>query len=433
MSRKKPKKTTAPVTLSPKKYIQTKGRSLPIHECLINPDWQESGMATILISRQQPGGKLLGGVYLTDIFCLGLKNTLYFFNETPDDYEEELKDTFFSGQSYEPCDYVLAHNIIYGAIAYAQELGFGPNKDFAMSRFILEEDDESIELMELEFGKDGQPCYIIGPYDNVGLTIGKLKAAVGEGNFTVISPADDLYDEDDDDGYFDEEEEDDFADAEEVPGDIPLGMIPNLVLPAGVDPQNLQLINYDISFEPMHDERYIHYYEQLGDRMEKLYEQAAKEPKKAAPRLEELILQYPEFPVLQNYLAVAYMNSGREQEAEQLIEQSYQNFPDYLFARLNYARLCLENGNLDRVAEILDNKFEIKLLYPERDTFHFSEVINFYSVAGKYFFEKGEIDRAQTYLDMMKKIDPEHPMTRQLETTLMLQKLKKGIGKLFRR
>jgi tetratricopeptide (TPR) repeat protein len=268
------------------------------------------------------------------------------------------------------------------------------------------------------------------------LNIAKLKAAVGEGNFTVISPADDLLDDEEDDWLDDDEEEEDedgFTDAEEVAGDTPAGIIPGRALPAGADPKKLQLINYDISFEPMHDERYIRYYKQLGDRLEKLHEQAAKEPKKAVPQLEELVLQYPQFPVLQNYLAVAYMNSGREQEAEQLIEQSYQNFPDYLFARLNYARLYLENGDLDRVAEILDNKFEIKLLYPERDTFHFSEVINFYNVAGRYFFEKGETDRAQTYADMMKKIDPEHPMTRQLEATLTLQKLKKGFKKLFGR
>ncbi len=225
MARNKPRKPApAPVKLSPEKYIQTKARSLPVHECLINPDWQESGMATVLVCRKQPSGNLIVGLYLVDVLCLGLKITYFYFNQTARYYEEELKDLLYQGQTYEPCDYVLAHNVIYGAIAYAEDLGFRPDKDFAVTQYILAEDDESVELVELEFGRDGKPCFVAGPRDNVALITGKLRAAVGEGNFTVMYPGgpfgnDAAFDEDDFEDEDDENADEAFDEYEEVDED----------------------------------------------------------------------------------------------------------------------------------------------------------------------------------------------------------------------
>ena len=50
-------------------------RQYPLYECLINASWKEKGLATVLISRRQPDGDLLFGVYLVDTLCLGVKNT----------------------------------------------------------------------------------------------------------------------------------------------------------------------------------------------------------------------------------------------------------------------------------------------------------------------------------------------------------------------
>jgi hypothetical protein len=231
MARNKPRKPApAPVKLSPEKYIQTKARSLPVHECLINSDWQSSGMATVLVSRKQPSGNFIVGVYIVDVLCLGLKITYFYFNQTARYYEEELKDLLFQGQLSVPCDYVLAHNVIYGAVAYAEDLGFRPDKDFAVTQYILAEDDESVELIELEFGRDGKPCFVAGPRDNVALITGKLRAAVGEGNFTVMYPggpfdgAGAFYEDDFDADDFDAEDENDdeaFDAFEEVDEEAP--------------------------------------------------------------------------------------------------------------------------------------------------------------------------------------------------------------------
>jgi len=170
------------------KNIIKNARELPVHECLINPQWKEEGMASILISRKQTDGKLAFGTFMLDTFCLGLKNTFCNANIPLDEYENTLKEKMYSLTSYIECDINLAHQIIYGAIDYARELGFKPQKDFKLSRYILEEPSEKYSAAHLEFGKDGKPFYIAGPDDNVDYIIRKLSERVGVENFNLTHP-----------------------------------------------------------------------------------------------------------------------------------------------------------------------------------------------------------------------------------------------------
>lgn len=170
------------------KSIINNARELPVHECLINPQWKEEGMATILISRKQTDGKLAFGTFMVDTFCLGLKNTFCNANITLDEYENTFKEKMYSLTSYIECDIDLAHQIIYGAIDFAKELGFEPQRDFKLSRYILEEPSGKHSSAHLEFGKDGKPFYIAGPDDNVDLIIRKLSERVGVENFNFTHP-----------------------------------------------------------------------------------------------------------------------------------------------------------------------------------------------------------------------------------------------------
>jgi hypothetical protein len=81
-----------------------------------------------------------------------------------------------------------ACRIIFGAIEYARRLGFKPQKDFALSRFVLEGLSETDYDFELEFGFEGKPFYIAGPHDDFMAIIETLKKNVGEGNFDFIAP-----------------------------------------------------------------------------------------------------------------------------------------------------------------------------------------------------------------------------------------------------
>jgi hypothetical protein len=175
-----------PPKISPEKYIIEQGRKLPIYKCLINEIWQSAGMATIWIIRKRPNGLLIFGNYLVDLTCLGLKDTFYRF----DFEEEELNDTLEilqeTGQELVDCDFGLAQNIIYGAIEFAEEIGFKPHKDFKITQYILE-DIEEVDFMEIEFGVNGKPRYSAGPEDNVKLILNTLNRTVGEGNYDYLT------------------------------------------------------------------------------------------------------------------------------------------------------------------------------------------------------------------------------------------------------
>jgi hypothetical protein len=170
------------------KSIIKNARELPVHECLINPQWKEEGMAPILISRKQTDGKLAFGTFMVDIFCLGLKNTFCNANISLNEYENTLKEKIYRLTSYIECDFNLAHQIIYGAIDFARKLGFEPQKDFKLSRYILEEPSEKYYSSDLKFGMDGKPYYIAGPDDNVDYILRKLSMRVGDGNFDFMHP-----------------------------------------------------------------------------------------------------------------------------------------------------------------------------------------------------------------------------------------------------
>ncbi|MFQ5752622.1 MAG: hypothetical protein ACE5HI_11550, partial [bacterium] len=76
---KKKKARIVQMPLSPKQYIKTQARQLPIHECLITYDWEDSGMVDVLIARKHKNGKVTCGFYLVDLLCLGVKDTFFVF------------------------------------------------------------------------------------------------------------------------------------------------------------------------------------------------------------------------------------------------------------------------------------------------------------------------------------------------------------------
>jgi hypothetical protein len=81
---------------------------------------------------------------------------------------------------------------------------------------------------------------------------------------------------------------------------------------------------------------------------------------------------------------------------------------------------------------ILDNKLDLKLLYPHRSTFHVTEYLAFSSVMVDYYMRIGEHEAARTVFRTMEQIDPDHEMTDRLrdllETSLLLRALRKFKG-----
>jgi hypothetical protein len=175
--------------LSPENYIRQKARNLPVYKCLVNSNWKDSGIAQILISRKHTNGNLTTGMYMIDLYCLGARDTFYHFNR-PEFEFNELVENMSEGLDMIPIDYALVHNIIHTALEFSEELGFKPHKDFtSVTQYILEEDTDDIELMEIECGLNGKPAFFISDsFSEVQSRkiIHQLEQAVGSGNFDII-------------------------------------------------------------------------------------------------------------------------------------------------------------------------------------------------------------------------------------------------------
>jgi hypothetical protein len=155
------------------KRIIYKSRNWPIHECIINESWKKYGLANIVVSRLQPNKRIVFGSYLVDVFCLGLKDTFCNADFTKSEFEE-FKEKFYRESPPIICSHSSAHTIIYGGIEFASSLGFKPHEDFSLSRYILDEPGSFEKDESIEFGENGKPLYIQGPYDDPHVVVDTL-------------------------------------------------------------------------------------------------------------------------------------------------------------------------------------------------------------------------------------------------------------------
>lgn len=203
MAKKKSKsKKQQQPPLSPYRFMREKARKLPLGKCYIAPpDWQEKGMAQIIISRVRPNGNIVMASFLVDTFCLGVKDAGYHENMTTESFQDYL-DNYKYGMGLEEISYEEAHNIIYGAIAFAEDGGIKPSKDFDPAGYILENDTEDIPLIEYDFGKNGKHFLIVNANRREMPFYHILKKNLGD-NFEYILPFGE--EEDDDEQDYDDE------------------------------------------------------------------------------------------------------------------------------------------------------------------------------------------------------------------------------------
>ncbi|GHT52330.1 hypothetical protein AGMMS49982_12260 [Bacteroidia bacterium] len=203
--------TTQSQALSPENYIRKKSRNLPIYNCWVNTEWKEAGLGQVVVARQHTNGNVTYCTYLSDLKCLGIKETVYEFNIPPEKLEKHL--TAFSDVGFVPISYGLAHNIVYAALEYAEKYGFQPHKDFTQTtRFLLEEDTDDIPLIDIPCGgKDGKPLYVNTGRENPAREkqiFAQLEKTAGSGNYNYLIGVGN-HDNFEDDFEDDEEEDDD--------------------------------------------------------------------------------------------------------------------------------------------------------------------------------------------------------------------------------
>jgi hypothetical protein len=171
-----------------------RGEVAPLYNCLVNysvamlfddevPSFSNemSGLAQVLIARINKQ-QLIVCSYLIDYWCLGVKDALGPRKMNQRQYEafaDDMADRF--DQGFEEITIEQAQSIVFGALEYAAGLGLDPHPDFAIAKPHLGL--RPNRLIPLEFGKNGKPNYINGPYDNTDKIIATLDKSVGKGNY----------------------------------------------------------------------------------------------------------------------------------------------------------------------------------------------------------------------------------------------------------
>lgn len=173
---------------SPEKYIRQNGRKLPVEKCLIADGYENQSLTICLIIRKQPSGYFTVALFMIDRFCLGIKDAFANCNLQSTDVEDLIGKASAQIGSIDEVSTAYLHNMVYGALDFAESLGFSPHKDFKLAEFILDPNLVDDGIDDIEFGFEGKPYFIAGPYDNAAKIMATLDQTVGRGNYKFTSP-----------------------------------------------------------------------------------------------------------------------------------------------------------------------------------------------------------------------------------------------------
>ena len=183
------KQTQAAVGINPRRLLRM-ARRMPIEGAWVQQGWQEQGVARVLIARTQPNDGIMFGEYIVDYFCAGIKDASYASNVNRETFSNEVMPRLYSGTPPLDIEASLAHEVVWGAVEYAEGLGFDPHRNFREASRILDPAGTMPTGGSIDFGYQGIPLYIPAPDDNQVGIIRRLIEAVGLGNFYYLPRGD---------------------------------------------------------------------------------------------------------------------------------------------------------------------------------------------------------------------------------------------------
>lgn len=189
------------------------------------------------------------------------------------------------------------------------------------------------------------------------------------------------------------------------------------------EPEKFVLMNFEVSWEPLPDATVEALPEATRDRMKELFELAHDEPKKAVQELRDLIVLHPDVPCLRNWLIHCLRAGTKADRREAMVqcEELFRRMPDYFFARTTLADLWLDEGAVEKAAELIFAPgCALTHLYPERKVFHISELRHWFYLSGRIKILLGEAGAAESYRDLLDQMEPDSQAVHHLN--LMLER-----------
>lgn len=178
------KKKVIQKPLSPQRYIRENARKLPVVECWATKNLIKDGGGVVAVGRQRKSGNYTLGIYILDTLCRGVLRTFMECN-APEAMYRVMTSRDTNEREMEPISYAEAHNLVYGAVAFAKEAGIEPHPSFELAQYILEEDTDDVPLIEYEFGKKGQHYLVAFSKLEANSLVPVMKKNLGD-NFSYI-------------------------------------------------------------------------------------------------------------------------------------------------------------------------------------------------------------------------------------------------------
>lgn len=176
----------AAAAANPRRIIRGARRMEPAG-AWVESGWQQGVIPRVSLAREAQSGNLLFVECLVDIRCLGLLGARYYTSVPPEDLENEILPRLYSPDPPLEISHELANEIIWGAVEYAEGLGFPPHRIFRDVQFALEPADALPREAGVEFGYNGAPLYMPAPWDSdpnrQAAVVKTLINSVGLGNF----------------------------------------------------------------------------------------------------------------------------------------------------------------------------------------------------------------------------------------------------------
>jgi hypothetical protein len=158
----------------------------PIQHCLLMEGLFETGIGTLILARGATPDLLASGVFLLDVFCLGIKDVMFKSLER-DELASYMEATGSQMVSISPSD---ARKLLRDLAAWSHTIGFPPHRDFAAVEHLFGDASADESEADFRFGCDGKPLYIPGPFDSPSLIrrrLGQLQKHLGEDGFETAA------------------------------------------------------------------------------------------------------------------------------------------------------------------------------------------------------------------------------------------------------
>ena len=133
-------------------------------DCLVPSELWDNGIGQVLMSRDLGDGRVAFVVFLLDVYCLGVKDVAFDIISR-ERYDLDWLPRLLDHSPYRRKAPEYVRKLVEDAVDYARSFGLEPHPDYQKACAIFADVDATLCRETFEFGKDGKPLFIQGPYD----------------------------------------------------------------------------------------------------------------------------------------------------------------------------------------------------------------------------------------------------------------------------